>query len=87
MLQAVFPTSFPQANYALPAGYRCFPLSFPTLATRQGLSPTVKPSALIIKHEHDLPFKDVAVDQPATDAGNVLVGLHLLKLPAQEDCR
>lgn len=40
--------------------------------------------ALIVDHEHDLPLKDVAVHQAATYAGNVLVGLHLLQLPAEE---
>lgn len=59
--------------------------SFPALAPHRQLSLTVESSTLIIKHEHDLPLKDVAVDQSAANPGNVLVGLHLLELSAQED--
>ena len=46
---------------------------------------TVETAALVGQHEHDLPLKDVVVDQTAADAGDVLVALHLLELATQKE--
>lgn len=40
--------------------------------------------AIVRYHEHDLPFEDVAPDETATYARNVLVALHQLELATQE---
>ena len=36
-------------------------------------------------HQHHFPLEDVVVHQPAADAGNVLVFLHLLELFAEDE--
>lgn len=40
--------------------------------------------AIVGNHEHDLPLENVASDQTAADARDVLVALHLFQLAAQE---
>lgn len=40
-------------------------------------------STVIIDHQHDFPFKDIAPNQAAADAWNVLVALHLFELTAE----
>lgn len=42
----------------------------------------IETAAFVGQHEHDLPLKDIVIDQAAADAGNVLVALHLLELAA-----
>ena len=39
--------------------------------------------ALVRNHKHDLPLKDVTVDESAADSRYVLVGLHLFELTAE----
>lgn len=38
---------------------------------------------IIRDHQHNLPLEDVVVRQPAADAGDVLVALHLLQLAGE----
>lgn len=40
--------------------------------------------AVVRDHEHDLPFHDIIIDKTAAYPRDVLVGLHLFELPAQE---
>lgn len=62
-------------------------MSLVAAAHRGSRLTAIKP-ALVIDHEHHLPLKYIAaVCQSARDAGNVLVGLHLLELAGQEPSR
>lgn len=43
--------------------------------------------AVVADHQHDFPFENVVVVyETAGDSGDVLVGLHLFELLAQEGC-
>ena len=42
---------------------------------------------IIADHQHDLPLKDITIHQTATDARDILVGLHLLELTTQQSRR
>lgn len=42
---------------------------------------------VVVNHQHDLPFEDIVVHQPAADTRYALVVLHLLELARQESCR
>lgn len=53
--------------------------------SRSEAATAVETAAFVGEHEHDLPRKDVVVDQTAADAGEVLVVLHLLVLPTEEE--
>ena len=50
-------------------------------------APTTVVLAVVRDHEHDLPLEYITIDQSATDAWYIFVGLHLLELAAQEACR
>lgn len=66
--------------------WNCRFLQFPPpLSVVQRFLTAIVP-AIIRDHEHDLPFEDVVVHQPATDARYVFVALHLFELTAQEPC-
>lgn len=43
----------------------------------QDVSLTTVVFAIIIDHEHNLPFKDIVIDQSTADSRHVLVRLHL----------
>ena len=38
---------------------------------------------IIGNHQHNLPLKDIVIDQPDTDSRDVLVGLHVLELAGE----
>ena len=40
--------------------------------------------AIVRDHQHDLPFEHTLPNEPAADAGDVLVAVHELQLTAQE---
>ena len=42
--------------------------------------PTTVIFAVVINHEHDLPFEDIVIDEPTRDARKIFRLLHLLEL-------
>ena len=57
------------------------------LAVSSGFARTSVEFAVVRYHKHDFPLKDICVNESAGYAWDVLVGLHLFKLPAQEPGR